>query len=340
MNNSYLWDRSGARDPEVERLEHLLGPLRREHLANDLPVERLVRPRSSARSWRWYFAPFALAASIALLVAGTWWNTRSSLDVWNFEPMSGTPTVGAIPLLALQGARLDQWLETDASSTARLSASDVGEVEIGPASRVRLATARRGEHRLELLRGSLHAYVWAKPGQFFVDTPSATAIDLGCAYTLNVDSSGDGRLHVTAGWVGLEHDRRISFVPAGGTCVLKRGRGPGTPHLDDVPSAMAGGLATLDSSVAADATAAALDVVLAEARPGDAFTLWHLLSRPDRRQAERVYDRLAQLAPPPASVRRDLVLAGDRVALDAWWDSLGLGEAALFRTWKLRPASR
>jgi hypothetical protein len=132
----------------------------------------------------------------------------------------------------------------------------------------------------------------------------------------------------------------LAFVPAGATCALRRGRGPGTPHFDDVSPALAGGLATLDADAAEDATTEALAVVLAEARPGDALTLWHLLSRPDRRQAERVYDRLAQLAPPPPGVRRELVLAGDRAARDAWWNSLGLGEAARFRTWTLRPASR
>ena len=57
-------------------------------------------------------------------------------------------------------------------------------------SRVRLIAARDGDHQLALDRGTLHASINAPPGQFVVSTPSATATDLGCAYTLHVDEAG------------------------------------------------------------------------------------------------------------------------------------------------------
>jgi hypothetical protein len=47
-----------------------------------------------------------------------------------------------------------------------------------------------------------------------------------------------------------------------------------------------------------------------------------------------VFDRLSELAPPPASVTRDGVLAGQRQMLDDWWDTLGLGAANWWRVWK------
>ena len=60
--------------------------------------------------------------------------------------------------------------------------------------------------------------------------------------------------------------------------------------------------------------------------PLDAITLWHLLSRLDRDSAERIYDRLSVLAPPPAGVTKTRVLDGDPSALSAWWEGLGLGD--------------
>jgi hypothetical protein len=33
-------------------------------------------------------------------------------------------------------------------------------------------------------RRTIHAYIWAPPGEFVVDTPSAVTVDLGCACTL------------------------------------------------------------------------------------------------------------------------------------------------------------
>jgi len=340
MNDDYLWDRSGHPDPETERLERLLGPLRRDHRADELRIGLTLPTKPAPPAWRRYLAPAALAASIVLLVGNTWLNLRDVPGIWQVERLRGTPTVNASPLEQSRGVRVDQWLVTDDASSARLSAADVGEVQIGPGSSVRLVSTERGEHRLELARGSLQAYIWAAPGRFFVDTPAATAIDLGCAYTLEVDARGDGRVRVTAGWVGLESGSRIVFVPAGATADMRSGRGPGTPHREAASEALAKGLALLDARDTVNGAAEGLDAVLAEAQPADAFTLWHLLSRLNRADAKRVCDRLTQLAPPPQGVQLDRVLAGDRVALDAWWDSLGLGEAALFRTLKVRPAGR
>jgi hypothetical protein len=66
------------------------------------------------------------------------------------------------------------------------------------------------------------------------------------------------------------------------------------------------------------------------------LTLWHLLSRGTADERARVYDRLAALAPPPRGVTREAVLAGQRPALDQWWDSLGLDSATWWKLWKTK----
>ena len=80
---------------------------------------------------------------------------------------------------------------------------------------MRLLETQPTEHRLELARGKMSARIWAPPRLFFVDTPSAVAADLGCAYTLEVDDQGASLLQVTSGWVALELKDRESMVPAG-----------------------------------------------------------------------------------------------------------------------------
>ena len=96
-----------------------------------------------------------------------------------------------------------------------------------------LVATRDGHHRLALERGTLHALISAPPGQFVVNTPSATATDLGCAYTLHVDEEGAGYLSVTSGWVALALNQRESLVPVGASCRTDPKRGPGTPSYDD-----------------------------------------------------------------------------------------------------------
>ena len=49
-------------------------------------------------------------------------------------------------------------------------------------------------HGLALARGEIRAKISAPPRLFFVDTPSGTAVDLGCEYTLQTDEDGTGML--------------------------------------------------------------------------------------------------------------------------------------------------
>ena len=86
---------------------------------------------------------------------------------------------------------------------------------------------------MALDRGRIRALIWAPPRYFFVNTPSAVAVDLGCAYTLDVDPRGWGLVHVTSGWVAFEHGERESFIPQDAVCATRPRFGPGTPHYDD-----------------------------------------------------------------------------------------------------------
>jgi hypothetical protein len=67
MNDDYLWDRSGEPDPEVERLERVLGKYR--HQAR--PLSPALRPRLSERPGGWIRLA-AVAAAILIVLAGLW----------------------------------------------------------------------------------------------------------------------------------------------------------------------------------------------------------------------------------------------------------------------------
>jgi hypothetical protein len=148
---------------------------------------------------------------------------------------------------------------------------------------------------------------------------------------LEVGDDGQGLLHVTMGWVAFEWQGRESFVPAGAMCITRPGAGPGTPYFDDASTDFQAALARFDLA-GTDTTA--LGAVLAGARERDALTLWHLLARTAGEQRGKVFDRLAELLPPPPQVTREGVLGGDHAMLDAWWDKLGLGDTEWWRMWK------
>jgi anti-sigma factor ChrR (cupin superfamily) len=211
-----------------------------------------------------------------------------------------------------------QWLVTGPSTVAHVAVGQIGEVDVEPNSRVRLLRARPADNRLSLAQGEISARIWAPPRLFFVETPAAVAVDLGCAYKLSVDDHGAGLLRVTIGWVELEEHGRESMVPAGAACRMRPGFGPGTPYFEDASAAFTQALARFDFNHDAGAVGA----MLQQARPRDAFTLVHLLERVDRQQRGAIYDRAAALTPVPAGITREGALAGNREMLRRWIDDL------------------
>ena len=266
----------------------------------------------------------ASVALAALLFGGIWfYHTRSAKTFWDVASLEGAPRIEAERIGVRGKLAVGEWLETDGASRAQISVGQIGNVEIEPNTRVRLVETEATEHRLSLSRGRMHATIWAPPRLFYVDTPSAEAIDLGCSYTLEVDDAGASFLHVTTGWVELDLHGRKAIVPAGAMCVSRPGAGPGTPYFEDATETFRTELAHFDfDKTDAAAQAHSLATLLAEARTRDALTLWHLLARTKDAARERVYQRLAELAPPPASVTRDGILRLNQPMLESWREDL------------------
>src|SRR5262249_369032 len=188
------------------------------------------RPLPS-RAPRWFLVPLAAAATITLAALGyTWRGFSHPFDstgpAWSVARLEGVPRVGSRAVGDAGPLGVGQWLETDARARAQIDVAEIGRVHVDPHTRVRLVSARTGAYRMQLAQGTLHALIWAPPGQFFVDTPSSTAVDLGCAYTLQVDDTGAGLVRVESGWVGFEWRGREAFIPAGAVCATRPRVGP------------------------------------------------------------------------------------------------------------------
>jgi hypothetical protein len=299
------------------------------------PRPTVSQPKFTFRSLR--FVPVAAVVLLAIGIGAFYLYSRPATPFWDVVRLNGSPRIAAAPIDAKGRLALGQWLETDGSSRAQIDVGSIGQVEIDPNTRVRLVTAKPTEHRLELARGKMSARIWAAPRLFFVDTPAAVAADLGCSYTLEVDDTGAGLLHVTMGWVALQLKDRESMVPAGASCATRPGIGPGTPYFEDASDAFRLALSKFDFGPE-DKTKAimpTLDVLLNQARPRDSLTLWHLLPRIAETDRERVYDRLASLVAPPTGVTREGVLQLNEQMLQLWRDRMQAtwrGESQLQKT--------
>jgi hypothetical protein len=347
MQNDYLWDATGEPDPEIQRLEQALARFRHTGPTRPTPafpaLETLAQPLSWWQQLGLSFQATRLAAATVLIaaVAGGLWFASSlrppaaATDSWQVQIMAALPESAGTSAARQSWLEVGGTLETNTDSQASITVGEIGRLDVEPLTRLRLLQSAAGHKRIALDHGTIHAAIWAPPGQFVVDTPSAIAVDMGCMYTLHVDESGSGILRTTLGWVGFRRDGRESFIPAGAACATHAKSGPGTPYFEDASDAFRAALSQLDSAgLSPTARQDALTTVLKQARPRDALTLWHLLSRVDDIQRPAVYDRLAALAPPPYGVTRNGVLQLDRTMLDEWWDAFDLGSIGLWRHWE------
>jgi hypothetical protein len=352
LKNEYLWDGSGEPDAEVLKLERALGKFRHAGRAPDLPAHLATagEPKKDLRTASLWFQ-FAAVAASAVVVFSLWAGLRLRREPvaagteWGVEQVEGAPRVGTMAIRGLgeKGTlRIGQTLETDGESRANITVSDVGQVDVDPHTRLRLLESRSSRTRMDLERGTIHAMIWAPPGQFLVDTPSALAVDLGCAYTLQVDDSGAGLLRTRMGWVGFRLNGRDAFIPAGAVGETRKGIGPGTPYFEDASAEFRAALRQFDfASLSDQERSAELAVVLAHARKADALTLWHLLSRANVADRGRVFDALNASVPAPIGVTREGIARGEQQMLDAWWNELGYDDISVWRKWeKTEPAGR
>jgi hypothetical protein len=347
--DDYLWDAKSAAatsDPQASEIAELERSLTRFRApsADLMPLSENVwkdREWQSARPSAWRDS-LAIAAVLAIAFGGAWFSVSRSAKVdsggWHASRITGNPQVGNEFVGERFNLRTGQTLETDETSRVRIDVGNIGEVEVGTNSRVRLLEEQIGSGSLGLDQGTITALIWAPPRRFIVQMASANAVDLGCEYTLHVDAGGNGWMRVSIGWVAFEKDGRESFVPVDAMALIRHGAAPGTPFYEDASSAFKLALEEIDfgaSGVPGEMTrSAALAALLEQARKRDAITLWHLLARTEGAELAQVFQRLAQLVPPPNSVTRDGILAGNAHMRDLWWDALNLRDTGWWREWK------
>ncbi len=248
-----------------------------------------------------------------------WYSTRVRDTSWEVVRLSGAPTINSNQMNKTAQIKVGDWLETDEKSKAMLNLGIIGQVEVDPDTRIRLVKSRSNEQKIAMTRGRVFASITAPPRIFFIETPSGIAVDLGCAYTLEVDDSGQSIVYVAAGAVALAYNGREAVVPADAVCRARPGSGPGTPYSRDASERLQDALVKFDFE---SGGSNALQIVMAEARVSDGLTLWSLLKRVEGADRNRVYDRLAQLISPPRNVTKDGVIRLDQQMLNLWLQKL------------------
>lgn len=312
-DGSYMWDRTGAADPELQRWERELAPFRRRHGPRRVPVR------------------YAVAAAVIILAAAAAWFMRVPDDAVIITSLEGELLIDGKP--ASKGARVreGQRVETGRGGHVVVRAGSLGHVELVDRAALVLTSAREGRIRVRMESGDLRARIAAAPYAFRVETPGAVADDMGCAYQIVTDSAGNGWLRVTEGWVRLRSRGIDSLVVEGTEAALRTETGPGIPFREGAGPALRSLAGTITAGSVPDAGELAL--ALQQARPEDTVTLLNLLWRAPLPVAQPIFTRLAAQYPPPDTVVWQRFQNRDLTAVAEWWPRLGFR-----KTVKLPPA--
>jgi hypothetical protein len=306
-----LYDKTGD-DPEVAALEALLGGYAHRAPLRELPPRRR-RPAVAAA----VLAAAAIAALAVVVLGRRGEDACGTAGAGLAFAVDGGPARCAGSPAARGTLPVGAWLETAGAAVADVRVADIGHLTVFGDSRVRLVGTGAAGHRLELARGRVAARVTAPPRLFVVDTPAASAVDLGCAYELSVEPDGRTRLRVTSGAVSLEGPGATAYAPMDTEVLAAPGRGPGTPVALAASGALRDAVARFDAG-----DRATVPAIVSAAGPADTATLWNLLARTDGDDRAAVFARLDALSPLPAEISADAVRAGDRDAIARWRDAL------------------
>src|SRR4051812_3369086 len=96
MSDDYLWDGSGTPDPDVQRLETLLRPLRSTAPPLDFTRLRSQQTKSAVWTIRYLTPLLAAAAAVAIMIALSWQSARR--PSWEVARVDGQPRVGSSPV--------------------------------------------------------------------------------------------------------------------------------------------------------------------------------------------------------------------------------------------------
>ncbi|NZA26217.1 hypothetical protein H0E84_07440 [Luteimonas sp. SJ-92] len=327
-----LWNPQLPADPELARLQRLLAAYGSAARAQAMPPQ--VPPRSARRRGR-RIAGWAMAAGFALLLVGAhhYRLAWSSGQHWSVTQLAEGERSRAT-LAPGQG------VTTGDGETARIAVARIGNIALSPRSRLRLVETAAGRHSVALDHGHLRARIWAPPGYFRAGAGAAEVVDLGCDFELWQEEDGAGRVRVHSGWISYRHGADDILV-AEGHVLAFAGDMAGTPMRHDAPAALVAAVRALEAALRDDAGNAVLVERAARrvadiARDADAFTLLSLLTRRPALARTALYARLAAAIDQPvdAHAHRAAWAAGDRQAMNLWWDTLPRQPKQWWGGWK------
>lgn len=253
---------------------------------------------------------------------------KSSSTFWPVEKISGHPVIESRVLVNQGVLKIGETLFTDSKSKARLKVGQSGEIDIQPESEIKFVETPSSEHQLVINRGKISSISRSALKLFSISTPTSEIKDLGGSYNLSVNDSSSTLIHANSGWVLVQFEDKKSLLPAGTSCISKKGLGVGTPFLDDASDNFKELLYKINFEQVDESQ---LQKLLAESRSQDLISLFHLLVSSNPESRSKIFNRIAHLHKISPLISGQKIISGDKEMLGRLWTDLELGSISLYQ---------
>ncbi len=238
---------------------------------------------------------------------------------WKVSNLQGNSQIGDMQMSAYDSVKEGQWIQTNYNSRAELLVADIGKVIIEPNSKVIFVKGADGNNRILVEYGTINTNMNSIPETFYVEMPSAVASDRGGAYTLTIDSTGDGLVYVRSGKVEIESPNTAVVIPAGNLVMTRKDIGVGTPFNENSSPKFKNALFNLDFG---KCEGACVNTLLNTAKMSDAISLVNLIPKVENQYKDEFYAKVANFVTPPRNVHRDSIPFINEDEINEWVDKI------------------
>jgi len=212
-------------------------------------------------------------------------------------------------------------VSTGVSSSITVNIPEVSNVKLSQKTSLKRLDEKNAA---QLLSGNLDIKDEGAVENFKLVIPSATIEDFytGKNYTVHTNNSGNSLIKLSLGWLRVYNkDPEEAIFPQSFELEVTSKYGLGLPYSEDADLPY---VTHLEDYLFNGKSLNVLGIVLSNSTPRDAITLWNLIRRVDETQRNLVYTRLAELVPPPSSVKKDKLLNLDPKMMQEWLEEIGM----------------
>ena len=194
-----------------------------------------------------------------------------------------------------------------------------GTIEVEGGSTLKLTKPNDLDNRIALQSGSIKMTTTNLLPKFSVDFRNYSIKDMGGVFTMDVDSTGIGKVYVDFGLVKINYNSKIYNLDEGYNSDLRPGNIPGTPYRFDAADSLKLLISQFDINGGDDNL---IDKIAEFTTKSDALTLLALIPRSGTVKRQILFQKLANYFPPPPTVTRLGIITLDEDMLEDWWNEI------------------